>query len=136
MTNLVPPPFTSGKSLMERVEDALLPLINLVFLLLMFFIVAGQISDEPLPELPATSQTREQQPPRADLTVDAEGNWLIGEDTLNKRSLIARLPAPDQQQPLRIAAAENIAMADLEALFGVLEQGGYTDILLLTEPGG
>ena len=30
---------------MERLEDALLPLINLVFLLLMFFIVAGQLSD-------------------------------------------------------------------------------------------
>lgn len=38
MSDLVPPPFTSGKTLMERVEDALLPLINLVFLLLMFFI--------------------------------------------------------------------------------------------------
>ena len=36
MTELVPPPSTSRKSLMERVEDALLPLINLVFLLLMF----------------------------------------------------------------------------------------------------
>ncbi|WP_417565261.1 ExbD/TolR family protein [Marinobacter sp.] len=136
MTNLVPPPFASGKSLMERVEDALLPLINLVFLLLMFFIVAGQISDEPLPKLPATSQAREKHPPQADLMVDAEGNWLIGGETLNKGSLMASLPAPGQEHPLRIAAAENIAMADLEALFGVLEQGGYTDILLLTEPGG
>ena len=45
MSDLVPPPFTSGKTLMERVEDALLPLINLVFLLLMFFIVAGQLAD-------------------------------------------------------------------------------------------
>ena len=54
MSDLVPPPFTSGKTLMERVEDALLPLINLVFLLLMFFIVAGQLTDDPLPELPAT----------------------------------------------------------------------------------
>ena len=35
MTELVPPPSTSGKGLLERVEDALLPLINLVFLLLM-----------------------------------------------------------------------------------------------------
>ena len=41
MSDLVPPPFTSGKTLMERVEDALLPLINLVFLLLMFFAFSG-----------------------------------------------------------------------------------------------
>ncbi|MDX1551890.1 MAG: biopolymer transporter ExbD, partial [Marinobacter sp.] len=58
MSDLVPPPVTSGKSLMERLEDALLPLINLVFLLLMFFIVAGQLSDTPLPDLPGTADQR------------------------------------------------------------------------------
>ena len=57
MTELVPPPSTSGKGLLERVEDALLPLINLVFLLLMFFIVAGQLTNEPLPELPGVRRS-------------------------------------------------------------------------------
>lgn len=59
MTELIPSPSTSGKSLMERVEDALLPLINLVFLLLMFFIVAGQLADDPLPDLPAAPPSSE-----------------------------------------------------------------------------
>ncbi|AXS83956.1 MULTISPECIES: biopolymer transporter ExbD [Marinobacter] len=135
MTDLVPPPFSSGKSLMERVEDALLPLINLVFLLLMFFIVAGQLADDPLPELPATTQTREQRPPDADLTVDAGGNWRIAGETLDEESLLSTLPAPNELHPLRIAAAQTITMADLETLFRVLEKGGHTDILLLTEPG-
>ena len=74
MTELFPPPSTSGKTLLERVEDSLLPLINLVFLLLMFFIVAGQIADEPLPELPGASDIS-QQPPHADLLVTANGDW-------------------------------------------------------------
>lgn len=135
MTDLVPPPFSSGKSLMERVEDALLPLINLVFLLLMFFIVAGQLADDPLPELPATTQIREQRPPDADLTVDAGGRWRIAGETLDEESLLSTLPVPSELHPLRIAAAQTITMADLETLFRVLEKGGYTDILLLTEPG-
>lgn len=135
MTDLVPPPFTSGKTLMERVEDALLPLINLVFLLLMFFIVAGQLADDPLPELPPTAEARDQQPPHADLVVSADGHWTVAGETLDESSLLANLPAPGGDQPLRIAAAESTTMTDLEALLRVLEKGGYQDILLLTEPG-
>ena len=134
MTELVPPPSTSGKSLMERVEDALLPLINLVFLLLMFFIVAGQLADDPLPDLPATPASTEQQSPHADLLIDSQGHWYINGETLNAQTLLQRLPERDTQNPLKIAAAGSITMADLEALFRTLERGGYEDILLLTEP--
>lgn len=135
MSDLVPPPFTSGKTLMERVEDALLPLINLVFLLLMFFIVAGQLSDDPLPELPATRQAEDRQSPQADLIVSATGEWTVNGELLDRESLVASLPEPGKEQPLKIAAAERITMADLEALFRLLEEAGYRDILLLTEPG-
>ena len=54
---------------------------------------------------------------------------------LDRESLVARLPEPVEEQPLKIAAAERITMADLEALFRLLEEAGYRDILLLTEPG-
>lgn len=134
MTDLVPPPFSSGKTLMERVEDALLPLINLVFLLLMFFIVAGQIADEPLPELPAAETGSQHQEPRADLSVTRDGNWKVADQVLNAESLIASLPPANPQQPLTIAAAEGLSMAKLEDLFRALEDAGYTEILLLTEP--
>lgn len=134
MTDLVPPLSASGKSLMERVEDALLPLINLVFLLLMFFIVAGQLADDPLPELPATSANTEQQPPHADILVAPQGEWRVNQKTVNAQTLLEYLPEPDAQSPLKIAAAGSISMADLEALLRTLERGGYEEILLLTEP--
>jgi len=134
MIELVPPPSTSGKSLMERVEDALLPLINLVFLLLMFFIVAGQLADDPLPDLPATPPSAEQHSPHADLFVDAEGSWRLNGETLDEQTILQRLPEPDAQNPLKIAADSTITMADLEVLLRTLEQGGFEEILLLTEP--
>ncbi|WP_203299039.1 ExbD/TolR family protein [Marinobacter sediminum] len=134
MTDLVPPPFSSGKTLMERVEDALLPLINLVFLLLMFFIVAGQMADEPLPTLPTAETGAQQQEPRAELSVTSKGDWKIAGQVLNRERLLALLPPADPQQPLTVAAAEGLAMAKLESLFRTLEDAGYTEILLLTEP--
>ena len=96
MTELVPPPSTSGKGLLERVEDALLPLINLVFLLLMFFIVAGQLTNEPLPELPGTEQSPDQQAPEADMMVQADGQWQVEGKHQTRESLLAALPAPDE----------------------------------------
>jgi biopolymer transport protein ExbD len=135
MTELVPPPSTSGKGLLDRVEDALLPLINLVFLLLIFFIVAGQLTNEPLPELPGAAQQQQERAPEADLMVAADGEWNVQGKVLGEEQLLAALPQPDDSNPLRIAADQSLTMSDLEALLSVLEQGGYTEVLLLTEPG-
>ena len=135
MTELVPPPSTSGKGLLDRVEDALLPLINLVFLLLIFFIVAGQLTNEPLPELPGAARQQQERAPEANLMVAADGQWKVQGKVLGEEQLLAALPQPDDNNPLRIAADQSLTMSDLEALLSVLEQGGYTEVLLLTEPG-
>ena len=135
MTELVPPPGTSGKGLLDRVEDALLPLISLVFLLLMFFIVAGQLANDPLPELPGTTQLEKERSPEADLMVKADGSWQVDGKTRQADTLLAALDEPGEDASLRIAADEALTMADLEALLRLLEQGGYTEIVLLTEPG-
>ncbi|WP_242634480.1 ExbD/TolR family protein [Marinobacter salicampi] len=124
----------SGKSLLDRVEDSLLPLINLVFLLLMFFIVAGKISEVPLPELPAMAGEDRAEPPKAELVVESADRWLVAGEPVARADLADHLPQPGQDQPLRIAASRDITMADLEALFRLLEELGHTDILLLTEP--
>ncbi|PPK53301.1 ExbD/TolR family protein [Marinobacter persicus] len=135
MNELVPPPGTSGKGLLDRVEDALLPLINLVFLLLMFFIVAGQLANDPLPELPGTSQLEKERSPEADLMVRADGTWQVDGKTRQADTLLAALDEPGEDASLRIAADEGLTMADLETLLRLLEQGGYTEVVLLTEPG-
>ena len=135
MTELVPPPGTSGKGLLDRVEDALLPLINLVFLLLMFFIVAGQLANDPLPDLPGTTQLEKERSPEADLMVKADGSWQVDGKSRQADTLLAALDEPGEDASLRIAADEALTMADLEALLRLLEQGGYTEIVLLTEPG-
>jgi biopolymer transport protein ExbD len=135
MTELVPPPGTSGKGLLDRVEDALLPLINLVFLLLMFFIVAGQLANDPLPDLPGTTQLEKERSPEADLMVKADGSWQVDGKSRQADTLLAALDDPGEDASLRIAADEGLTMADLETLLRLLEQGGYTEVVLLTEPG-
>ncbi|MBC7191529.1 biopolymer transporter ExbD [Marinobacter sp.] len=134
MNDLMPPPGLSGKSLLDRVEDALLPLINLVFLLLMFFIVAGQLSETPLPELPETLPSGSETSTNADLTVAADGTFKMAGKPVTEAGLAEALPQPDPENPLRIGAAGNLSMAELERLMTLLEKAGYTELLLLTEP--
>ncbi|MEX0604015.1 MAG: biopolymer transporter ExbD [Marinobacter sp.] len=134
MELLVPPPPGSGKSLMERVEDSLLPLINLVFLLLMFFMVAGQMAATPLPELPNVSEPRSPQSPEADLLVKSGTDWSVEGQSVNADTLLSTLSEPEANRELRIAADRTVTMSDLERLFRLLEDGGYENVILLTEP--
>lgn len=135
MTPLTPEPFENSKSLLERVEDSLLPLINLVFLLLMFFIVAGQLTDTALPELPTMTASEAGEQPEADLVITPEGQLLAANEPVSPEELAGALPAvEDLEQPLRIAAAGVTAMTELETLFRQLEELGYDEVILLTEP--
>lgn len=134
MRPLIPEPADNRKSLLERLEDSLLPLINLVFLLLMFFIFAGQLADTPLPDLPGVSGAGDNNRPDADLVLTRDGDWRVNARDIARKDLLAALPAPDASRPLRIAAAGSSAMDRLEELLSVLEQGGYTEVILLTEP--
>ena len=106
-----------------------------MFLLLMFFIVAGQLANDPLPELPGTSQLEKERSPEADLMVRADGTWQVDGKTRQADTLLAALDEPGEDASLRIAADEGLTMADLETLLRLLEQGGYTEVVLLTEPG-
>ncbi len=134
MSDLLPPPPGSGKSLLDRVEDSLLPLINLVFLLLMFFIVAGQMSEARLPNLPPMPGQAADESARADLMVTADGRLQVAGQAIQPADLGRVLPKPEPDEPLRVAADRDVTMARLETLFRQLETLGHTDVLLLTEP--
>ena len=72
--------------------------------------------------------------PYADLTVTAKGEWQVDGRTVTTDGLSKALPAPDEESPLKIAAEREIAMSDLESLLRVLEDNGYQEVILLTEP--
>jgi biopolymer transport protein ExbD len=134
MKDFVSAPLTPRKSLLDRVEDALLPLINLVFLLLMFFIVAGQMQDRALPTLPGTAAEAESDRPRADLVVMASGGWQIEGQTVTPANLARHLPDAESKPSLTVGADAGTSMKDLESLFSTLAEAGYADVVLLTEP--
>jgi len=134
-TTLTVPITGSEKTLLSRVEDNLLPLINLVFLLLMFFIAAGQMSSTSLPNLPGSKAQQAPKQPRADLVVKSSGDWFVDGQSITEAQLLDLLPVPDNATPLRVGANRSMTMAAMEKLFQRLESGGYKDVVLLVQPG-
>ena len=126
---------SSKKTLLSRVEDSLLPLINLVFLLLMFFIAVGKISSSALPHLPDSKAQDMPKQPQADLIVKSSGDWFVDDQLITKVQLLDLLPAPNDLAPLRVGANRSMTMAAMEKLFQRLESGGYKNIVLLVQPG-
>ena len=125
----------SEKTLLSRVEDNLLPLINLVFLLLMFFIAVGQISSTSLPNLPDSRAQHSPKQPQADLVVKSSDDWFVDGQLITEVQLLDLLPVPNDKTPLRIGANRSMTMAAMEKLFQRLESGGYKNIVLLVQPG-
>lgn len=132
---LIPQIVGNEKTLLSRVEDNLLPLINLVFLLLMFFIAVGQMSSTSLPDLPDSRAQQAPKQPQADLVVKSSGNWFVDGQSITEDQLLDSLPVPNDEMPLRIGANRSMTMAAMEKLFQRLESGGYKDIVLLVQPG-
>lgn len=133
LRSLIPAAEVAENSVTDRLEDGLLPLINVVFLLLMFFLIAGIIMQDALPPLPASADAASQGDPRLDLVIAADGRLLQEGEPVSASQLKQRLPAYDASNRLRIGAHQDLSMADLEALFWDLSEAGHPEVILLTD---
>lgn len=139
-TTLVFGPKQAPAALTDRLESGIMPLINLVFLLLMFFLIAGVITQAQLPQLPANPAASTEREPRVDFTIEGAGQLLHQGQPLALEDLPALLQATAAQegsaQPYlwRIGADENLAMADLERILVAFDGAAIGQVQLLTEP--
>ncbi len=76
-----------------KTDDALIPLINVVFLMLIFFMVAGQITppEALLVEPPSSQQGRLTEPERLRLLMDAKGRVALDGELIPPAQLSQRL---------------------------------------------
>lgn len=127
---IVPPPQSSRSQ-----EDSILPLINVVFLLLIFFVIAGAITrDAPFDlTLPTTTRTEARTTP-ADkiLSIAADGQMAFAGEPVEASELSETLSAWPQDKPLQIRADSGLKASKLTRLLGRLREAGITSVLLLT----
>jgi biopolymer transport protein ExbD len=123
-------------------DTQLIPLINIIFLMLIFFMVAGRISAQKtaapitLPEA-ALEQAAAEHAVRLEMT--REGALLLDGAALENAALpdaLARLHGADPKTRLQLALDRELQAADLTPVLGALRASGLAHVELLSTRKG
>jgi len=120
-------------------DDRILPLVNIVFLLLIFFMVAGQLTRaDPFEIAPPRSASEGAAPAGpAVVLVGADGRLALDGEVMARAALLealrGRLGADGR---LRLKVDGRADAAGIVDLVAALEGAGARDIRLLTTPDG
>ena len=113
-----------------------LPLINIIFLLLIFFMMAGQIAPNRIDVNPP--ETRVPLSPEMDtllLTLDRDGNLSRQGEALTLEELPALLPRPENSDditPVRLLTDADTRLETLRPLLTALQQAGVREVRLVS----
>ncbi|QDG74976.1 biopolymer transporter ExbD [Labrenzia sp. PHM005] len=115
-----------------------IPLINVVFLMLIFFLFAGSISKDDARELEPPLNILEDETIRSTgaLIIDQEGKTHAGDQEIGVLDWVAlREAEAEDGEPLKIAADGTLGADHLEKVLQELKTTGRTDIVLITRRG-
>ncbi|MEM9783508.1 MAG: biopolymer transporter ExbD [Pseudomonadota bacterium] len=114
-------------------EDRLLPLVNIVFLLLIFFMVAGQLTAaDPFEIVPPRSASEGEASVEDPLiAVGADGSLALDNVVMAEPAMLEAL-AGRRVSSLRIKADGRLPAFELVALMERLRGAGFASIRLLT----
>lgn len=120
-------------------DDNLIPLINIVFLMLIFFMIAGQIEATlPLKVTPPAA-SNEQSHQEADFTilVDADGRLAFENELLSLEELALTLRQQDiKGAHLALKADADLAVSKLSPVIDLLRETGASQVTLYTQRSG
>ncbi|MDF1628891.1 MAG: biopolymer transporter ExbD [Alcanivoracaceae bacterium] len=114
--------------------EPVLPLINVVFLLLIFFMVAGRLAPQlPAEVTPPQSETAEGSTSEAiRLVVDREGNLYWQDAPMALADMPDRLDGISKDRPIQLLTDGDIPIILLRPALAALRDAGITDVLLVT----
>lgn len=121
----------------NRHTDNILPMINIVFLLLIFFMLAGALQSADIFEIDPLSSARgtDDQPDPATILVSADGRLGLGSSELSRDALlqiIANQMSDNPELVIRVKADEDTSAAGFVRLMEGLRSIGVKELKLLT----
>ncbi len=118
----------------RRTEDNILPLINIVFLLLIFFMLAGALHTRPPFALspPETAHADDSQLDPDLLSIAADGRMALGSTSVSVDELRTRLRDWDPAQALQVKADAGLPAQQLTQLLRDLRAAGVAEVRLIT----
>ena len=114
-------------------NDGAISMINVVFLLLLFFLIAGQIAP-PLPQEVALVDTDDMpsSPPPGGVVIHADGRMMRAGEAVSRADILAGLQSGTE---LRLVPDRGLPAKDLVRLVSEFRAGGAREIRLVTLRG-
>ena len=126
-----------------RKQESTIALINVVFLMLIFFLIAGTLAPPADSEVAYIASEREDNAPppdmifvRADGTISWRGEPVDPSAQLSDWKAILSSGEGEEMAPLRVAADRDLSALILLDLLTTLRAGGIDNIVLVTERSG
>lgn len=115
-------------------DDRLIPLINIVFLLLIFFLIAGQVTQQQNAEIqpPISNAEPSMRNPEWLLEMDAAKQLRLNGESIALETLAQRLSLADAERPLSIKLDRALRAGDMDEVLHVVRTSGAAKVMLLT----
>lgn len=122
----------------DQTEERILPLINVVFLLLIFFMIAGSLTvTEPFEVLPPESQSQgEHEPDSMVILMGDKNRFALNNQIMDRDGLLAELRSRTEQQPevlVTVKAENSLPANQLVRFTQELNAAGLNKLRLLTQ---
>ena len=122
-------------------EERILPLVNVVFLLLIFFMIAGRLAATDPFQVSPPQSTSEGQPESQELLVlvGADGRLALDGEVLDESAFSSALSdrlAANESTRVRLKADGQAQTAQIIAVMELLRDAGVERLKLLTVPEG
>ncbi|MEP3247063.1 MAG: biopolymer transporter ExbD [Sneathiella sp.] len=126
---------TSSQSELEATENTL-PLINIVFLMLIFFMITGRITPNEAVEIvpPVSAQNGQVPQDKATITLDPDGAIFLGSTPTDIGGLRTYLAAQNPEDTEIIVRADGaVSGVKAVAVLQMIRKSGHKNIRLLTK---
>ena len=129
MNNPLIPPRQSAS-----LDDRLIPLINIVFLLLIFFLIAGQVTQQQNVEIqaPVSSAEPSMRNPEWLLEMDAAKHLRLDGESIALDALAQRLALQGAERSLSIKLDRTLRAGDMDEVLHIVRASGVAMVTLLT----
>jgi biopolymer transport protein ExbD len=119
----------------QRSTDWVLQFINIVFLLLLYFLVNGSIVEQQQRdiELPMSREPHSGPPPHRALYIDSVGKLSIGGKNLSLDEVTSLLSRMESGATLTVVADRRLSAAALIATLDQLKQSGQSSFSIITQ---
>ena len=118
----------------EYDDDGLLPLVNIIFLLLIFFMIAGVIEKKIVRdnlELPSAELSRFENKEVTKIYIDKDNNYFLNDKITSNENIISHIKEKKIKEVILIAD-KSLLINDISELLNNLHQNNIKNIKLLS----